>query len=197
MAYSSDKLYGARVGLIAAAAPATYQYSCQAHEVQTHRLVLVCSAVSAGVNVGNPIGVAMYHSFDNGATWVALTNTETTSLYAAGTVTIGPGPNSPVVGPLVKVVVTPPSGQTCTLSDVLLTKVTGHFPHVMPSPTSIASTPTGVSFTTSGDAVTATYGATTDVWALRTGGVAGSVLQTITVTYSDVTKTAITSIVRT
>lgn len=64
-------------------------------------------------------------------------------------------------------------------------------------PTSATSATSGSGWTVQGDAVTVTAGATADVYSLRTGGVAGTIVQVITVNYTDVTKETIASIVRT
>lgn len=56
----------------------------------------------------------------------------------------------------------------------------------------------GAGWTLSGDAVTVdTSGSNVDVYSLRTGGIAGTVLQIITVTYSDATKEQIVATART
>jgi hypothetical protein len=46
------------------------------------------------------------------------------------------------------------------------------------------------------DSIACTYTSTTDVYKLYTGGVAGTLVETITVTYSDSSKQQVTSIVK-
>jgi hypothetical protein len=56
----------------------------------------------------------------------------------------------------------------------------------------------GLGWTLSGDAVTLdSSAATIDVWSLRVGGASGSIVQNITITYADSSKTTIASVVRT
>jgi hypothetical protein len=55
----------------------------------------------------------------------------------------------------------------------------------------------GVGWTEEGDATVREAGDVThDVWTLRVGGVSGTIVQTLTVTYSDAKKTQINSVVR-
>lgn len=59
------------------------------------------------------------------------------------------------------------------------------------------TTQAGAGWTIEGDAVTVVTSApTVDVWSLRSGGLTGTVVQTITVTYSDSNKTQIVSTLR-
>jgi hypothetical protein len=200
MSYTMDRLSGAGTGIVTDSTPMVVFYSCDAHEVQTHKVAIIASAVSVGVNSGNPIAVTLHHSYDEGVSWIALTGLETSAaLFAAGTVTIGPGAMTALIAPLLKLTITPPTGQTVTITSVSRTHCRGDSTFVTRSPTIVSTTvaAAGVGFSVAGDAIVPTFGATSDVYALKTDGIAGAVVQTLTVNYVDATKAVILNIVRT
>ena len=201
MSYTMQRLALSQAeGIVTNAVPLTAIYSCEAHEVQSHRIAIVTSAVSGGINSGNPVAITMSHSFDEGSSWLSLVSLEVSSaLFAAGTVTIGPGPMTVIIGPLIKLTIVPPSNETVTVSSVSRTHCVGHHPFIPRAPVAVTSTdnPVGFGFTAIGDAIVPAYGATSDAYVLKSGGIAGTVVQTITINYTDATKAVALNYVRT
>jgi hypothetical protein len=105
-----------QIGIASDTVPLTWEASVDASEISALTIAIVCSAVSAGVNVGNPATVGIQHSFDDGATWLALTGLNGGVVTAAGTFLTSVSLTTGLVAPLIKVTLTAPAGQTVTVT---------------------------------------------------------------------------------
>lgn len=105
-----------KVGIATDTVPLVWEEAVDASEISALTIAIVASAVSAGVNVGNPATVAIEHSFDDGATWIALTNLNGAVVTAAGTFLTSVSLSTGLVAPIIRVTLTAPAGQSVTVT---------------------------------------------------------------------------------
>jgi hypothetical protein len=163
--------------------------------------------------------VTMDESYDGGQVWfpVAVTNA---SITVAGQFKLSPNSAS-ILGPLVRLVITPAIGVTLKLSDVKRTRIASGAIAVKSNSSGgsgsgsdtteatqlsvlakVTAIDTNTKQSTLGiplhDAIVPSYPSTSvEVYQYKVGGLAGATVATTTVTYTDATKTVLVSVVRT
>jgi hypothetical protein len=118
-----NPLYGDG-GIATNAAPRVFTGSFSTEEMSLCYVIVTVSAVSGGVNAGNPATITWQTSIDHGATWRALDGVVSEPITAAGVFTARLTGDTTIVGPACRVVITPPAGETVTVSKVEKSKVT-------------------------------------------------------------------------
>ena len=133
MSYSLATVQGA-IGNILAAAPRYYSFGITAAEsMQLHCQVKV-TAVSGGVGVGNPAVLSLEHTWDDGATWSVIPSLAADEISAAGIFTVSVTAASGIVSPFVRLKISPPVGESITISSVRRTRlVPGDVPASRPA----------------------------------------------------------------
>ena len=123
-----------RCGIATNANPLSFTGTIQAQEMSICYVVVIISAVSAGINGGNPAVITMQTSFDDGATYDSIVGVTIESITAAGKYFAYFTSGVVKIGPQIKVTVTPPAGDTVTISEVRKARVTN--PAVFRAPVS-------------------------------------------------------------
>lgn len=123
-----------RCGVASNANPLSFTGTIQAQEMSICYVVVIVSAVSGGINGGNPALITVQTSFDDGATYDTLTGVTIEPISAAGKYFAYFTSSVIKVGPQIKVTVTPPAGDTVTISEVRKARVTN--PAVFRAPAS-------------------------------------------------------------
>jgi hypothetical protein len=118
-----NPLYGDG-GIATNAAPRVFTGSFSTEEMSLCYVIVTVSAVSGGVNAGNPATITWQTSIDHGATWRNLDGVVSEPITAAGVFTARLTGDTTIVGPACRVVITPPAGETVTVSKVEKSKVT-------------------------------------------------------------------------
>jgi hypothetical protein len=108
-----------RTNVISTAAhPLTWYGTVQCEEMSLCFIVVIVSAVSAGINIGNPGILTWETTYDDGLTWDPIIGINTDPIISAGKFFAEFTFNVQHVGPDVRVTVTPPAGETITISEV-------------------------------------------------------------------------------
>lgn len=128
---------GVRMGVYTDTDPFVAAYAITPNEISLTGVYVKTSAVSAGIGPANPAVISMEFSPDGGATWrtvspIAAEPIETAGLFLASV------SGSQLVGPLIRVTVTVPAGETITISEVGVRRIRpGMVATLMGSPTGL------------------------------------------------------------
>jgi len=185
-----------------------FPFSISGSEVYGITCVLVVSAVSAGVNIGNPVVVSLQHSWDD-ATWNAVPGAElynassvgtATQVEGAGTYILTPTAASGKIAPRCQVKIVVPAGESAEVSQLQRTRLGTEESYGL-SPAEQVFVPAASTLVQNAlvkvayDTILPVFNALTDVYTYKTGGIAGTTVATLTVTYIDATKETIQSVV--
>lgn len=113
-----------RIGVATNTNPLTFVGTIQAEEMSVCFIVIGVSAVSAGINGGNPAVVAFQTTFDDGETWDDIVGTTIENITGTGKFFTYLTSGVVKIAPQIRIVVTPPAGQTVTISYVKKTRAT-------------------------------------------------------------------------
>ena len=113
--YSMVDLRG-NIGRATDVLPLVWEASIDASEISALTIALVCDSVSAGINALNPALVTIDHTFDDGLTWVALSNLNGGVVSGAGTFLTSVSLNTGLVAPVIRVTLTAPAGESLMIS---------------------------------------------------------------------------------
>jgi hypothetical protein len=155
-------------------------------------------SVVVGAITGGTAALSLEESMDGGLTWAALTTSTNGPISGAGTYQVWLTDSSGIVAPNVRLKVLPSAGQSMYITKVYRTYATGDIiiPRSSGSGGGGGATEATLqklrewpyaaydSFTTAWNA-----GTFTEVVSYRTGGVAGTVVGTITTVFTDAVKT--------
>lgn len=113
-----------RIGVASNTTPLSFYGTIQAQEMSICYVVVKISAVSAGINGGNPAVMTMETSFDDGVTYSSIIGVTIESITAAGNFFAYFTSGVVKIGPQIKVTITPPAGETVTIAEVRKARVT-------------------------------------------------------------------------
>lgn len=105
-----------KIGVASATVPLQWEASVDASEISALTVVIIASAVSAGVTVLTPAVVSLEHSFDDGASWIAMTGLNGAVVTGVGSFLTSVSLTTGLVAPLIRITLTPPAGETVTVS---------------------------------------------------------------------------------
>ena len=105
-----------QIGIATDTVPLVWEASVDASEISALTVAIVCSSVSAGVNVVNPATVGIEHSFDDGLSWITVAGLNGAVVSGAGTFLTSVSLTSGLIAPLIKVTLTAPAGQSVTIT---------------------------------------------------------------------------------
>jgi len=106
-----------KMGLYTNSAPYVATFAITPNEISFTGGYVDISAVSAGINAGNPALITLEFSRDGGVKWNGITGVSADDIDAVGQFMIEAGGQT-LVGPLMRITVTPPVGETVTISEV-------------------------------------------------------------------------------
>lgn len=111
-------------GVATSAAPRVFTGSFTTEEMSLCYVVVTISAVSAGVNAGNPASIIWETTLDKGVTWRAVDGVAADPITAAGQFLAKLTADTTIVGPACRVRIVPPAGQTVTVAKCEKSKIT-------------------------------------------------------------------------
>lgn len=113
-----------RCGVATNTAPLTYTGTIQAEEMSLCYVVIRVSAASAGIGALSPAVVKFQTTFDDGATWSDIIGTTIENITGTGDFFCYLTSGVIKIAPQIRVTVTPPAGQTVTISFVKKARAT-------------------------------------------------------------------------
>jgi hypothetical protein len=126
-AYMSDILinpmYG-DTGLATVAHPRVFTGSFTTEEMSLCYVIVTISAVSGGVNAGNPASIIWETSLNKGVTWRTVDGVTADPITGAGEFIAKLTADTTVVGPTCRVRIVPPAGETVTVDKCEKSKIT-------------------------------------------------------------------------
>ena len=187
-----------------------YPFNISGSEVYGITCVLVVASVSAGISVLAPATVTLQHSWDkdtwhdvpSAALYAAAAPGVAVQISAAGTYILTPSANSGKLAPLCRVKIVIPAGQTIEVPHLTRTRLgTEESYGIAPAETIAVSVPAAQAYIQNSlikvayDTILPVFNATNDVYTYKTGGIAGTTVATLTVTYANASKDVTTSVV--
>ena len=187
-----------------------YPFNISGSEVYGITCVVVVASVTAGITVLNPAVATLQHSWD-GDTWNAVPGAElynatsigtATQIVVAGTYVLTPTATSGKIAPRCRVKVVVPTGDSIEVSQFSRTRLGTEESYGITAATDIpVSVPAAQAYIQNSlikvayDTILPVFNATNDVYTYKTGGIAGTTVATLTVTYADASKDVTTSVV--
>jgi hypothetical protein len=111
-------------GLITAATPRTFTGTFTAEEMSFCYVIVYVTSVSGGINAGNPATITWETSFDNGLSWKEIVGYTKDPITAAGEFFAFLNANLNILGPICRVRVAAPGGQSLVVDKVVKSRVT-------------------------------------------------------------------------
>jgi len=184
-----------------------YPFNISGSEVYGITCVVVVASVTAGITALNPAVATLQHSWD-GDTWNAVPGAElynatsigtATQIVVAGTYVLTPTATSGKIAPRCRVKVVVPTGDSIEVSQFSRTRLGTEESYGITAATDIpVYIPTAQTLVQNAlvkaayDTIIPVFNVLTDVYTYKIGGPAGTIVATLTITYSDATKDVMT-----
>jgi hypothetical protein len=111
-----------RMGVYTDTNPYVAEYAITPNEISFTGGYVDVSAVSAGINAGNPATILLEYSKDGGTKWYGVTGLTADPIDAVGQFGVEVG-GQVFVGPLMRITVTPPAGESITITEVGIRRI--------------------------------------------------------------------------
>lgn len=111
-------------GVATSAHPRVFTASFTTEEMSLCYVVVNISAVSAGINAGNPASIIWETSINKGVSWRAVDGVSAEPIIGAGEFVAKLTADTTVVGPSCRVRIVPPAGETVTVARCEKSKIT-------------------------------------------------------------------------